>query len=90
MVPTVELPPATLPTLHFTVELNAPVPVTVGVHCEVAPVWIETGLQATVTAVMVGAGAVIVTLAEPDLVVSWVLVAVIDTGFVVGTALGAL
>lgn len=48
------------------------------------------GAQAAATAVMVGAGAVIVTLAEPDWVVSWVLVAVIDTGFVAGTALGAV
>jgi hypothetical protein len=55
MVPTVELPPATPPTLQVTAELYAPVPVTVGVHCDVSPVCTEDGVQDTVTAVIVGA-----------------------------------
>jgi hypothetical protein len=60
-------------------------------HCEVSPVCTDVGAQDAATDVMVGgtAGAVTVTLAEPDLVVSWLLVAVTLTGLVAGTALGA-
>ncbi len=67
-----------------------PVPITVAAHCDVALVAMEVGAHATVTEVMVGVGAVTVTLAEPDLVVSWVLVAVMETGLVAGTAVGAV
>jgi hypothetical protein len=89
MVPRVELPPATPPTLQVTAELKLPVPATVAVHCEVAPVCTEAGTQAVVTDVMVG-GAVTVMAADPDLAVFAVLVAVIVTGLVAGTALGAV
>jgi len=62
------------------------------VHCEVFPVCADAGAQDAATDVIVGgtAGAVTVTLAEPDLVVSCVLVAVTLTGLVAGTALGAV
>ena len=59
-------------------------------HCEVAPVWMDAGTQAAATEVMVGVAAVTVTLADPDLVVSSVLVAVMETGLAAGTALGAV
>lgn len=59
-------------------------------HCEVAPVWMDAGAQAAATEVMVGVAAVTVTLADPDLVVSSVLVAVMETGLAAGTALGAV
>ena len=62
---------------------------TVAVHCEVAPVWTDVGAQAAVTAVMV-AVVVMVTLAEPDLAVLAVLVAVMAMGLVTGTVLGAV
>ena len=88
MVPSVELPPAIPPTLQVTVETKFPVPVTVAAHCEVVLIVTEVGVQAAVTAVMVGA--VMVTEAEPDLAVFAVLVAVIVTGLVVGTAVGAV
>ena len=49
------------------------------------------GLQEAATVVMVGAGAaVMVMVAEPDFVVSSVLVAATVTGFLLGTALGAV
>jgi hypothetical protein len=47
----------------------------------------EMGETETVT---VAVGALIVTSAEADLVASATLVAVISTGFVLGTALGAV
>jgi len=89
MVPSVELPPATPPTLQVTAEEKLPVPVTLAEHCEVPVVTTEVGVQVAVTAVMVG-GSVTVTEAEPDLVVSWVLMAVMVTGLVAGTAVGAV
>lgn len=61
---------------QFTPELNVPVPVTWALHCALAPLFIEEGEQVTITAVIVE-DAVTVTLAEPDLVVSSVDVAVI-------------
>lgn len=60
---------------HVTVELNVPFPVTCALHCALAPTLIEAG-QVTLTPVMVE-DAAIVTLAEPDFVVSSVDVAVI-------------
>jgi hypothetical protein len=57
MVPTVELPPFTPATLHVTAELNAPVPATVAVHCEVWPACTDVEVQAAVTEVMVGEAA---------------------------------
>jgi hypothetical protein len=50
----------------------------------------DAGAQAAATEVMVGVAAVTVTLADPDLVVSSVLVAVMETGLAAGTALGAV
>ena len=90
MVPTEELPPAMPPTLQVTVEAKLPVPLTLAEHCEAPVVTTEVGKQAAVTAVMVGAGTVMVTEALPDLVLSWVLVAVMVTGLVVGTVAGAV
>jgi hypothetical protein len=77
-------------TAQVTVVLKLPVPATVAVHCAVAPVWMEVGTQAAATEVMVGVAAVTVTLAEPDMAVLAVLVAVMETGLVAGTALGAV
>lgn len=54
-----------------------------------ALVWTDVGAQAAVTAVMV-AVVVMVTLAEPDLAVLAVLVAVMAMGLVTGTVLGAV
>jgi len=62
----------------------------VAVHWEVAPTDTEVGTQAAATEVMVGVAEVRVTLVEPDLVVSSVLVAVMETGLFAGTALGAV
>ena len=62
---------------------------TVAVHWDVALVCTEVGTQAAATDVTV-AVAVIVTFAEPDLAVFAVLVAVMVTGLVAGTALGAV
>jgi len=90
MVPSVALPPAMPPALHVTVEAKLPVPVTFAEHCEVPVATTETGAQTTATAVMVGAGAVTVMEAEPDLVESCVLVAAMVTGLVAGTAVGAV
>jgi protein involved in polysaccharide export with SLBB domain len=47
---------AVLDDFQVTAELKPPVPVTVAVHCEVAPVTTVVGLQETVTEVMVGVG----------------------------------
>ena len=63
---------------------------TVAVHCEVAPVCMDVGAQTAATEVMVAVDAVIVTDAEPDLAVLAVLVAVMVTGLVAGTAAGAV
>jgi hypothetical protein len=60
------------------------------VHCEVNPVCTEVGTHDAATEVMVGEAAVSVMEAEPDLVVSSVLVAFTVTGLVAGTALGAV
>jgi hypothetical protein len=90
MVPTVELPPTTPPTLQVTAELKAPVPVTVAAHCEVNPVCTVVALHDAETDVMVAETEVSVIDAEPDFVASSVLVAVTDTGFVPGTAPGAV
>ncbi len=90
MVPRVELPPASPLTDQVTAVLNAPVPATLEEHCAVLPVVTEVGEQMTLTAVMVAAGAVMEMVAEPDLVVSWVDVAVMVTGLVVGTVAGAV
>ena len=76
MVPTVELPPWTPPTLQVTAELKLPVPVTVAEHCEVAPVCTEVGVHDAATDVMVGAGGVSVMVADPDFELSVTLVAV--------------
>jgi hypothetical protein len=89
MVPRVELPPATPPTAQVTAVLKLPVPATVAVHWEVALVWTDVGTQAAATDVMVGAAVTVID-AEPDLAALAVLVAVIVTGLVVGTALGAV
>jgi hypothetical protein len=69
--------------------LKLPVPATVAVHWEVALVWTDVGTQAAATDVMVGAAVTVID-AEPDLAALAVLVAVIVTGLVVGTALGAV
>jgi hypothetical protein len=54
-----------------------PVPVTLALHCEVAPGATVAGVQVTETAETVPvAAACTATVALPDLVVSWVLVAV--------------
>jgi hypothetical protein len=72
-------------TLQVTLLLEEPV--TVVVNCSVAPVWTvaEVGEMETTTP-----AAVIVTVAEPDCVVSWTLVAVTVTGLVLGIELGAV
>jgi hypothetical protein len=62
----------------------------VAVHCEVALVWTDVGTQAAATAVMVAGAAVMVMVYEPDLAVLAVLVAVMVTGLVAGTAAGAV
>ena len=63
-------------TDQVTEVLKLCVPVTVGVQVEVCVIGIEVGEQATETDVIVGGG-VTVTVALPDLVESWVDVAVI-------------
>ena len=72
-------------TLQVTLLLEEPV--TVVVNCCVAPVWTvaEVGEMESTTP-----AAVIVTVAEPDSVVSATLVAVTVTGFGLGTELGAV
>jgi hypothetical protein len=62
-------------TDHVTAVLKLPVPATVAAQADVCVVRIDAGLQATETEVIVG-GTVTVTVAEPDLVVSCVEVAV--------------
>lgn len=56
IVPSVELPPVTPPTLQFTVDAKLPVPLTLAEHCEVLPVRTVVGAQVAVTPVMVGVG----------------------------------
>lgn len=63
-------------TDHVTDALKLPVPVTVGVQVDVCVVRIVAGKQTTETVVIVG-GTTTVTVVEPDLVESWVDVAVI-------------
>ena len=60
---------------HLTAEFDAPVPCTVAMQEEVCVVRMDAGEQTAETPVMVGGG-VTVTVAEPDLVVSCVDVAV--------------
>jgi hypothetical protein len=60
---------------QVTAEFEAPVPCTVAAQAEVCVVKMDDGEQTTATPVMVG-GTVTVTVAEPDLVVSCVDVAV--------------
>ncbi|HEV2487589.1 MAG TPA: hypothetical protein VGT08_18860 [Terracidiphilus sp.] len=62
-------------TDHVTAELKLPVPVTLAVHAEVCVVRIAVGTHATETDVIVD-GRVTVMIAEPNLVVSCVDVAV--------------
>jgi hypothetical protein len=62
----------------------------VAVHCEVALVWTDVGTQAAETEVIVAGAAVMVMVYEPDLAVLAVLVAVMVTGLVAGTAAGAV
>jgi hypothetical protein len=61
---------------HVTAVLKLPVPLTVAEHALVCAVVIDDGRHETVTEVMVDAAAETATLAEPDLVVSCVEVAV--------------
>jgi hypothetical protein len=63
------------PTDQLTELLKDPVPVTVGVQVDVWVVRMDEGEQLTETEVIIG-GTVTVTVAEPDLVVSCVDVAV--------------
>ena len=62
--------------VQVTPELNDPVPETVAEHVAVCKVVIDEGDAETMTDVMVEAGAVTVIVVEPDLVGSWVDVAV--------------
>jgi hypothetical protein len=62
--------------VQVTAELKLPVPCTDASHWEVVPGAILAGVQVTDTDVMVEEGWVTETVAVPDLVVSWVLVAV--------------
>jgi hypothetical protein len=62
---------------QFTAELNAPVPCTVAMQVEVCVVRMDAWVQTTDTLVIAG-GTVTVTVADPDLVVSCVDVAMID------------
>ena len=62
--------------VQVTAELYAPVPWTTAEHCDVWICVIDAGVAVTVTDVMVIVTAVTVRLADPNLVVSWVEVAV--------------
>ena len=78
VTPVPELTPVSKPsdpsavglTVRFTVFVNAPVPVTVGVHVEVCPALTLDGEHTTDTPVMVGEAAVTVMFAEPDMLVN--------------------
>ena len=56
--------------LHVTAELNAPVPRTFAVHCDVWPVLIEEGLAVTVIPVIVGGAFVTAMDADPETLVN--------------------
>ena len=86
MVPTVELPPVTPFTDQVTAVLV--VPVTVAAYCTMVPVGVEESVGATLT-VAFAAGAVIVTIAEPEGKDSAELVAVTVTVAGLGTEAGA-
>jgi hypothetical protein len=60
------------------------------VHCEVAPVCTEVGLQETETEVMVGGGGVTVSVVLATLLLSWTDVALTVTVFGLGTVAGAV
>jgi len=76
IVPTVELPPGTPPTLQLTAELGLPVPLTMAEHCEVFPVCTEEGEHDAVTEVTATGGGFSVIVAEAVFVLSVTLVAV--------------
>jgi hypothetical protein len=67
-------------TDHVTAELKLPVPLTVAAHCEVALRLTADGLHVTWTAVTVEEPCCTVTEVLPDLLGSWVLVAVTVAG----------
>jgi hypothetical protein len=81
--PEVMVPPV---AVHVTVEVKAPVPLTAATQVEVCAVVMEEGVATTVTLVTVGGGAVMVTVAFPDLVASSVEVAVTMSDPEAGTA----
>src|SRR5271157_3531377 len=87
MVPAVELPPATPSTDQATAVLA--VPVTVAANCTVAPANAQESVGATVT-VAFTAGAVIVTIAEPEGLLSAELMALTVTTAGLGTEAGAV
>jgi hypothetical protein len=80
--------PAVAP--QVTAEENAPVPVTVDVNCCEAPPATDTADGDTVTAVIVGAADLTITVAVPDLVGSATLVAVTVTVCAALVAAGAV
>jgi hypothetical protein len=84
------VPPPVGLTVRFTVFVNAPVPVTVGVQLVDCATVIDVGLHTSVTPVMVGAAAVIETVAVPDLVVSCVEVALMVSEPEAGAVAGAV
>lgn len=55
---------------RFTVLVNAPVPVTVGMHVDVCVLVMDDGAHTSETPVMVGGAAVTVMLAEPEMLVN--------------------
>ena len=63
------VPPPVGLMVRFTVLVNKPVPVTVGVQLAVCAVVMLLGVQVSVTAVMVGPAAVTLILAEPEILV---------------------
>jgi hypothetical protein len=64
---------------QVTAELKLAVPLTVAEHCDVVLTLMVAGTQVTATEAIVGGAASTKTVAVPDLVVSWVLVAVTVT-----------
>lgn len=76
-------------TVHATEELKLPDPETEALHWLVWPAGTVVGVHETLTDVIVD-GAVIVTLAEPDLVESWVEVALMVSVPEAGTDIGAM
>jgi hypothetical protein len=85
--PEVMVPPV---AVQVTVEVKAPVPLTVAAQVEVWAVVMEEGVATTVMLVTVGGGAEMVTVAFPDLVESCVDVAVTVSDPAVGSADGAV